>query len=102
MSATIQSRQDSLRSYRVRLRSEIARQEQLLRWRSGDAIDGQRRLQILELELRGTEREWSELEAMLGRPYPIKPVKIGTPVRRAGTATRAVDPVYLTRTMSSR
>jgi hypothetical protein len=97
----IQSRRDNLRSYRVRLRNEIARQAQLIRWRSGDAIDGQRRLENLQLQLRGTEREWSELEAMLGRPYPVKPVKLNVPARRSGTTIRSPAP-YLTRAMSSR
>jgi hypothetical protein len=90
-----------LRSFRVRIRNEIARQEQLLRWKSGDAVDGQRRLEGLRMQLRSTEREWAEIQAMLGRPHPVKPVKLGTPVRRSGTATRAAGPVYLAR-MTSR
>jgi hypothetical protein len=102
MSFDIQSRRDNLRSYRVELRRAIERQAQLIRWRSGDAIDNQRRLEDLQVRLRSTEREWSELEAMLGRPYPTKPVKLGTPVRPRSTTTIRAPGPYLTRAMSSR
>jgi hypothetical protein len=79
MALDIVSRQDALRDYRVQLRRAIERQKQLISWRSGDAIDNQRRLEDLQVRLRSTEREWSEIQAMLGRPYPVKPVKLNVP-----------------------
>jgi hypothetical protein len=102
MSVTIQARRDDLLRRRIELRRAIERQMQLIQWRSGDAIDNRLRLENLQLQLRGTETEYRELEAMLGRPYPAKPVKLGTPVRRSGTTIRAACPGYLTRAMSSR
>ncbi|MCE3248553.1 MAG: hypothetical protein K0R41_2378 [Geminicoccaceae bacterium] len=96
------SRQDSLRSFRVRIRNEIARQEQLLRWKSGDAVDGQRRLAALQLQLRSTEREWRELEGLLGRPHPAKPVKLDAPARPRSATIRSAGPVYLNRALGSR
>jgi hypothetical protein len=102
----ILSRQDHLRNFRVRIRNEIARQEQLLRWKSGDAVDGQRRLEGLRMQLRSTEREWAEIQAMLGRPHPVKPVKLNVPAVR--TQPARAQPVrlrqpgpYLTRMMGS-
>jgi hypothetical protein len=103
MSFNIQSRQDSLRSYRVELRRAIERQAQLIQWRSGDAIDNQRRLEELQVRLRSTEREWSEIRAMLGQPRPLPPVKYGTPAVRYGTPARSRAPgPYLNRMISGR
>jgi hypothetical protein len=101
MSFDIQSRRDNLMRYRVQLRRAIERQQQLIAWRSGDDIDNRLCLTDLEQRLRGTEKEWAELEGMLGRPRPLPPVKYGTPARPRGTPIRAPGP-YLTRVMGSR
>jgi hypothetical protein len=82
MSFDITARRDSLRHRRVELRRAIERQAQLIQWRSGDAIDNRLRLENLQRELRGTEHEYRELEALLGQPYIPQPVRIGRPVRR--------------------
>jgi hypothetical protein len=76
MSFDITARRDSLRHHRVELRRAIERQTQLLQWKSGDAIDGRLRLVSLQQQLRGTEREYRELQAMLGQPHVLRPVRV--------------------------
>jgi hypothetical protein len=56
----------------------------------------------LQLQLRGTEKEWRELEAMLGRPGPPRPpIKLDAPVRRHGTVTRSSG-AYVTKVIVPR
>jgi hypothetical protein len=107
MALDVVSRQDALRDYRVQLRRAIERQKQLISWRSGDAIDNQRRLEALQIQLRSTEREWAEIEAMLGRPRPLPPVKYGpvkisAPVKISTPARSRTPGPYLNRMISSR
>ena len=70
----------------------IERQQELLAWRSGDPIDGRQRLVHLEMQLRGTEREWAELQTMLGEPVSRPPVKLGGDAAGAAGALRSPRP----------
>src|SRR5688500_8659128 len=102
----IRARRDDLRRRRVELRKAIQRQQQLLVMRSGDPIDGQQRLVHLQMQLRGTEREWAELSALLGEPASRPPVKLAVtpraqPVQLRCTATRSARPGYWTKDMRS-
>lgn len=110
MSNLLEREFNSLRSYRVRLRNEMAA---IAKAASIDTnkiygSDGFRaRYHRAAVELKATEKRWQELSAMLGRPLPGPAVKLTTlartraqqPVRLRATPRRASAP-YLTRMLA--
>jgi hypothetical protein len=75
-SLDVQHRYARLRSYRVSLRREAERLKGLLRLGSGDEFDARQALAVREAQLRASEREWLELEHLLGKPGPRPPVRL--------------------------
>jgi hypothetical protein len=61
-----------LRAQRVQARRNLERAP----WIYPDAIDRQRFVEAQTQFLRGSERRWQELHALLRRPLPGKPVRL--------------------------
>jgi hypothetical protein len=69
----LERRLHELRAQRVAARRKIEQ----IRWCNlGCPIDRRQFIELQEQFLRGTEREWQELHAMLGRHLPTKPVSL--------------------------
>jgi hypothetical protein len=107
----LQRRLDELRSERVAARRAIER----LRWSNiGDLYDKRRVIETHQRFLNGSEREWQELHALLGKHLPGPPVKLLSPAeiaaQRRRSAVRAAPRVkaataslgYMTRALMGR
>jgi len=107
MAYDLERRRDNLRSERVGLRKAIERLLASIALGAGNGMHHEktRALADLRLRLRGTEREWCELNSLLGdrhrRVGPIRLASAPRPVVR--TASRgSTDWPYMTRMMGGR
>jgi hypothetical protein len=66
-------------------------------------VDGtNNRIKTVEGMLRGTEKRWAELSLLLGKPYPVVPVKLDVPTPRAPRSAARYSGPYLTRALMPR
>lgn len=68
-----------VRHRRVALRNAIQHLQASLPF--GDLYDNRKRLQMLQLQLRGTDEEWREVHHRLGRDPHAASVKLDAPAR---------------------
>jgi hypothetical protein len=114
----LERRLNDLRAQRVAARKAIERAP----WAISDFIDRRRFIELQQMMLRGTEREWEELHCLLGKRLPGPAVKLAprprelaalqrqrqaaqAPVRTAPVRVKAAPPSargYLTRMLGSR
>jgi hypothetical protein len=95
---------EDLRSQRVRLRKAIEHYTTRanLEPQSRYGVDGHLNSIVgLQAQLRGTEKRWAELHALLGKRLPGPPVRLDAPVRRYGSATRSPG-AYVTKVITPR
>jgi hypothetical protein len=102
----LEAEYEALRAQRVRLRQQ---RDALLKRNCYAPMDAygadgtNNRIVAVEGMLRGSEKRWAELSLLLGKPYPVVPVKLNAPAQRAprSTAVRYAGP-YMTRAMTPR
>jgi hypothetical protein len=107
----LERRLNTLRAQRVAARKAIERAP----WAISDFIDRRRFVEMQVWFLNGSEREWEELHALLGKRLPGPPVKLTPRPREIAALKRQAAPTpvrvkaarpsaggYLTRMLGSR
>jgi hypothetical protein len=103
MTNNLQARINALRSFRVYARRNIQRAQLSI----SDDIDRRRFIEVQQAVLRGTEAEWHELHALVGKPLLDRPVRLLPPAQRRlptvrSTTRRTLDlPTVVVKSLDS-